>query len=428
MCFWAAAEVDLSITEDNKIAKIGSKEVLQWTLMNTRKFIVDGFSFWSDQGVSHMRNQAAYQQCTRVSDIDYDKMVKSCLENENVDLVSLFGHSRSSIFLMNILESKIKVNEGILKKEKLDCLDFRKCCEKLSNTLQKFVSKEKRMKNLLDDEHEIELEVECEEETHLERPASKTSKKPSPLDKDIENFAKTGEFLVESNAYIPLYKAFAKTSLWKICDYNVWNNNIFASKEFVNVIMEEYMDSLDDYLRPPRWILKGGSDINNQYILLVSGHEANELLGFLIGGDSRSNLMMFTPRLRIDQKRIFYFSKGFELNPEELEQISIFGGSLYLNDLKEQEELLIWLGYFISPRNEGEKKLFDEGIIDRYGFVSEKNREKVKDALGLTKMTKFKETPGKFVESLFAIRHYGVIPESAHHRIIIGKGVKPLNK
>ena len=427
VCFWAAAEVDQTIKELKKRQKIGSQEVLEWTLHNTGKSIVDGFSFWSDQGVSHMRNQTAYQQCTRVSEIDYDKMVASCLEKEMVDLKSLFGHSRSSIFLMKILESKIILNSDVLRRNKLDIHEFAHSCERLKNKMRQFVPNEKRMKNLLDDEHEIELEVENEEEEHLERPCHQKARKPLSLAEDIQKFAEKGEFNLESTSYVPLYMSLERTNLWKMVNYNVWNENMFVSKDFIRVIEEEVEDGLDNYLRPPRWIIKGGVSPDKLYILLISGSEANAILGLINKGDCKSNLIMFTPRLRREQRKTFYFNKGFELNAEELEQISVFGGSLYLNGLEEQKELLSWLGYFISPRTDEEKKLFDEEIISRQGFVSQYNKEKVKEALKLTKFTKFKENPGKFVDVLFALRHNGIIPEGAHHRIIIGKGVKPLN-
>jgi hypothetical protein len=137
---------------------------------------------------------------------------------------------------------------------------------------------------------------------------------------------------------------------------------------------------------------------------------------------------MILPRTRKAQERLFYFQTSDECKRTSkvlLEQLFIYSGSIFFQDLVEQNSFLTFLGYIPSPRNKLHEKHFDNGLVCKNGYVPKENRSLVFGPL--SNNSKFDKDPCNFIEKLAEIRNYKQIPDSAHHLKIFREGHKPFN-
>ena len=429
--FWAAYDVHNTIKEFSKDVKtIGSKEVLEWAIRNTRDANKDGFIYWASQGLSYYKKKAAFKQFQ--NNLNLEKLGLGSYEYEQTELSKIYGSDRKEELVSSIVTIKQNYHKEILKKADISPDFFMQNAEGIYNYVVKYVEKEKCFSHCLDEEQEMELEMEIEEEREYEFPQQKTPCEPT-LNPDFQKAIETEDYnsLFQNNSLFPFTDVFKKTSIKQISQPDAWSPFVFVTQDFLNVIVESYKfikdtpSDEDEYLRNPRWMIIIKIQ-GKQVIIIVSGYEANAYYFNFIAA-MNMNFLLFSPRLRKQQIRIISFPDiSFKIN--DIEQIAIFAGSLYLASWDEQKKFLKFLGYYPTLRNQIEEALFQEGIINRDGFITVDKRNRLAEYIKNYKASKFQDDPGSLIVKLYEIRNYSIIPINAHHLDIIKKGKKPIDK
>ncbi|CAF5009322.1 unnamed protein product, partial [Rotaria socialis] len=182
------------------------------------------------------------------------------------------------------------------------------------------------------------------------------------------------------NVFRHLPYAFTGTTFLRECQSENWSKNIWVSTEFQRVI-ETKGESLNPFLRPPRWILV----YRNKHLIFLSALEANWLIGRLnsLYHEQQSNepsittLRLLLPRIKRAQS-IFINTPTLTIPPsiqvpiplEWLVQLFIFNGTLYFETVDEQTQYCRCLSLCPKPRTKQEEEAFERGWIAVDSFVS----------------------------------------------------------
>ncbi|CAF4711477.1 unnamed protein product, partial [Rotaria sp. Silwood2] len=256
--------------------------------------------------------------------------------------------------------------------------------------LKDYGGTQQRLSQLLDEEQQRELEQELEEERQLERPSPAIPCEPI-LHEEIKRLCDMHSDIMNLNQYPnvfrPLPYAFTDTTFFNDIQSEHWHTNLWISTEFQRVIKTKG-ESLNPFLRPPRWILV----YRNQHLIFVSALEANWLLGRLnflyherqFNSPSMTTLRPLVPRIKRIQS-IFVNTPALTIPPllghandavpfliplEWLVQLFIFNGTLYFETVDEQTVYCQCLSLCPKPRMKEEEEAFEKGWIAVDGFVS----------------------------------------------------------
>jgi len=103
-------------------------------------------------------------------------------------------------------------------------------------------------------------------------------------------------------------------------------------------------------------------------------------------------------------------------------QLSVFAGSLFFGSLNEMESFINFVGFCPPPRHENDQKLFEDGLIQRDGYVPIDVRALLKNK-STTPMEFFSGHPANFIMKLLDCRHCNNV--HAHCIQIIQGDIKP---
>ena len=158
------------------------------------------------------------------------------------------------------------------------------------------------------------------------------------LSDEVLDFVRTGRL---SDELSPLPFAFRGTTLWPLVEPDVWGDRIRVSEDFTRVVKD--MSSLDEYLRPPNWIVSYCPDGRHDSIrlLVISPFEANELIPMFRSGALVTQLRMFAARLHEKQDLLFY-TPELSIPPTSTQQLPycelldaellVFSGTIFFAD------------------------------------------------------------------------------------------------
>jgi hypothetical protein len=301
--------------------------------------------------------------------------------------------------------------------------------------LRDYGGKKKRLSQLLDEEHQRELEQEVEEERYLVRPPPVKPCEPL-LHEEILRLCDTHNGIMDLSQFPlifqPLVYAFTDTTFFNDCQPGSWQQNLWISSEFQRVILTKE-ESLNPFLRPPRWILV----YRNQHIIFISALEANSLIGCLNTQyhkqQARSRLIttlrLLLPRIKQVQSILINTPNltippsikspnnavPFRIPLNWLVQLFIFNGTLYFKNSDEQTAYCQCLGLCPKPRTMTEEKYFEKGWIAIDGFVSNpKHRSHLQ-----IYHARFDSNPLTFVRQLIENRNNSHVSIKSHVGSII---------
>lgn len=413
VCFYASNEAHNMISKISD--KIGSLEVIKWTISNTLNQTVDSFLNWAIQGLCFLKRNSLYEQFK--FDKDSLTYAQEYIEKEILDLKSLYEPDRVEHKISDIIFKKIELLDGYFRKSKT----AEEKVKKIQENIQFCVKDIKRFSQLLDVEKEMEFEVEQEEEREIYRPDSITPAK-NFIDEDAKYFAKTGQ-VRNSKAFRKFTESFSiSTILDPEIQPNAWTSDILVTRDFTETVIMK--NKSDDYLRLPRWVAI--SNKSNK-IVIMSSFETNYLIPTFKNNDNVT-LAMLLPRNKKKQDIIIYFSDN-DLNiipTRNLVELSIFSGSLYIEGEEEQNEYISFLGYCPHPRTEQEEEFLNENKILKNGYVPSKFRPEVFSSHPNKELSKFIQDPSSMVQKIISLRNYGIVPVSSHHNVLFTAGRKPL--
>ena len=422
--FWASNEVHLEILNSLKDEeKITTAHIINWTISNSIKASVDGFTLWGNQAINHMHVQnligaVGNSFSDEINDIKY--FAEKCKSNDAHTLEEMYGQERDLLTIPNLihhwgLNTQIKIKEmrenGGEEERECDYL------HELVQKCEEFVPNVRNYAQLLMEEQERELEAELEEEKFTERPPPY---KPSPVSsaKQLRDYfisAKPDHLpLINSNLIFPLSHYFRDSTKISRELLGVYRHDprLFSSSEFCKTIEGKKQE--DSALRSPSWCLitrhRDRKSITS--IILIAPHEANELA--IYSRTCKSNLVSinkfigrvhFQQTLLIDNESLAIPFNQFSKDEKEdllrlSVQLSLFAGSLYFGDNSKEEQLITaaYLGVCPRPFSADELIAFNQKLISMHGFVERKDR------LYTMNISSFDHPPNTFVSKLYEIR------------------------
>ncbi|CAF1173010.1 unnamed protein product [Didymodactylos carnosus] len=179
-----------------------------------------------------------------------ENIAKECLEDEVLELKSMYGASKTFQTVFDIYCARYK-HFSICSSVEIH--------EAVSKRLCDYGGSKKLLTQLLDEEQqrELEREQELEEERQQKRPPS-VCPYQHQLHKEIEALCDLhGPRLKLSkltSVFCRIADAFLGTTFYRECQPHCWQQNLWVTDEFKRVI-QTHGESLDPFLRPARWIL-----------------------------------------------------------------------------------------------------------------------------------------------------------------------------
>ncbi|CAF4366222.1 unnamed protein product, partial [Rotaria magnacalcarata] len=257
---------------------ISLTDILRWVYENTQQATWDGLHHWATQSLSFQQKISAfrnfdwnnYQQI--LTNIMMENLAKASLEAEILDLKTMYGHKKTFQTVYEIYSARYQYSNTGYSTE---------IHEAVSKRLLDYGGAKTLLTQLLDEEQqrELEREQEAEEERQQIRPIAAVPCEPI-LHHEIMNLCEMHDPILNlsrlPNVFCPITDAFIGTTFYRESQPGCWQENLWITTEFKRVIQTKG-ESLDPFLRPPRWILI----YRNQHIIFLSPYEANELMDCL---------------------------------------------------------------------------------------------------------------------------------------------------
>ncbi|UJR20208.1 hypothetical protein I4U23_023339 [Adineta vaga] len=437
LTFLSSYEVHHQITRlilrTNPNTSITVKDILRWVYENTVYTTWDGLHHWASQSLSFQRKVTAFQgiNWNNYEQIFTNEMMKelanACLEPEIIELKAMYGARRALQTVFDIHCERYRQNKHFLSPR------IRKI---VIQRLLDYGGGKTRLSQLLDEEQQRELEQELEEERQLERPPP-VKPHPAVLYEEIKRLGDISGTVMDltqfPQVFRPLSYAFIDTTFQSLCQANSWSSNLWISTEFQRVISTKG-ESLDPFLRPPRWVLI----YRNQHIIFVNALEANWLIGRLQSNSSPiTTLRLLLPRVKRIQsilvntatltvpptiqlpKDSIFLTKSLEL----LVQFFIFNGTLFFETDDEQTTYCECLSLCPKPRTNNEEEAFQNGWIDIDGYVDNAEHRR---QLRINRVL-FNSNPLLFIKTLLEIRNNAHATITSHIGSIILNSMKLFN-
>jgi hypothetical protein len=427
--FWASHEAHSKIKAATECWEdCSSKNVLHWVKQNSKDFVDTGLVYWTASAVNYCRKLAA-EKMTGFGETNMQRFGELCVEEEVTKLMEMYGQARTQKRFVEIIPSWFDSllesfkNDGILLSEEVR--------EILNNILAEVVARCEELipekchfTQLLEEEQEKELENELEEEKEPDPPREAKPNKHR-LDPAVSTAIKLGRLPETSteSTIKPLPSAFENTKMTQEFDSQIhcWGSEVLVTQDFINsIILANVHENVDEFLRPPAWVVSLGRNPEQVRLLLISPYEANELIHKFRAGQVNSILHLYTPRLLAGQKDILIDKEGLNLPPipvsiprQVLAPLSLFAGTLYFQDAEEETAFANFLG--IIPRqgrSKDQEKAFDEGKLCKNGFALPMHRPALMGKLQAT--SQFTNNPHKLVKEILRTRNQGSIPEESH--------------
>ncbi|CAF3125081.1 unnamed protein product [Rotaria sp. Silwood2] len=439
LTFWGSYEVHQQIKKLNPNINDLSKliDILRWVYENTQQSTWDGLHHWASQSLSYQRKVSAFQRINWNDDqqVFTDEWMKDlaneCSEPEVIELTKMYGASKAMQTLVEIHHNRYEQTSHDIWKEMKDAVLER---------LEDYAGAKQRLSQLLDEEQQRELEQELEEERQLERPPPVKPCQPI-LHEEIKQLCDMQSIMMNLTQYPRVFRrlpyAFIGTTFANDCQAEHWQEKFWISTEFQRVI-ETKGESLESFLRPPRWIII----YRNQQLILLSALEANWLIARLNSlyhkgeteNPSTTTLRLLLPRIKRVQS-IFVNTPTLIIPPlirhsidivpffislQWLVQLFIFNGTLYFETVDEQTAYCQCLSLCPKPRTKEEEEAFKNGWIAVDGFVSNSEH---RYALMLHEV-QFHNNLLAFVKQIIENRNNSHAPMTSHVGSIILNSLK----
>ncbi|KAJ7636920.1 hypothetical protein FB45DRAFT_1056179 [Roridomyces roridus] len=388
--FFAPPEVDLgirSISRGSMDIDITSREVVQWVMHQTISTIDHSVSHWADQGVNYKKRRDAWSLFETDASNSMEVLRSTWVEKESRSLREMYDFCDAAAPTHEVFE-------------------FPDMAERLG---------ELGCSHILDasknEEQEREVAHEKERERQVERPPA-AQPAAHKLDELVIGLAKTGVFKRNSRVFVSPFSVVPEFD-----SRARWSARILATQDFVTTVKGRGHPK--DYLRPVTWILS-----TQDCLVLISPWEANELLP-IIRNSLRVHLHQYAPRTMASMRSFedldFYTIPASRpvpagrWSPNEIAQLNIFAGQLYLKNFEEYGRLCAMLGLYVNDEISG------DGSPIKYesdGFVKPVNRRgaMVEDCL-------FRQSPLSAVKDLVGWRRKGLNYAPTHMGKILHGGL-----
>lgn len=362
---------------------LDSFSVIQWTLTQTCDTLESLRPLWASQGLQHYKRDRLWNMLTEGSTSAQD-VVARIEEAEAQTLSELYDPSQmpgTSTLDEYIDPSEPKVRELLV--ESLASVGI-------------------AGGPTLHEEQERQITHEVEREQQIYRPP-----KQKPLShhvhEDIRYFVKYGQFPDNGTSAASLaFDGLRKTSVGQFDIPPSLGARLYASEDFVKTVKRAKATVDDQFLKPVHWVL---SNSHNDDLLILSQHEANELLPD-IRVSPTTKLHVYAPKTTKTMcsfDNLAFLTAGEartdrSWSREIIQGLSLFSGSLYFEDFSAYEYFRNFLGLVTGVCGD-----IPEGRVSNEGFVDEETRR----LIGWPTLSPFERNPLPFLRTLLNLRSKG---------------------
>ncbi|WEW61692.1 hypothetical protein PRK78_007184 [Emydomyces testavorans] len=382
--------------------ELGSADVILWTLVETCESMDNLRPLWASQGLDYCRRWRLWKLLKGTDDVD--SVVYSMQEPEARPLVDLYGPWQSHTSLKQSLQEN-DTDDPV--------------AQKLRDASQSF-NFDDTVGHLLHEEQEREIAWEVERERQVERPPAA---KPAShkLDAELRYYVEHGTFRKEkvSMPFIPAFESLKSTTASKFSLPGLFPE-LLVTVDFMNTIKPKEPDDFqDEFVKPVNWVL---SSIHNNYLIIISQYEANELLPYVERSEN-TRLHVYAPRVTKTMtsfRKFDFLTIGQQpLSEQQLSALPIqalefFAGNLYFDSFTLYRDFCSFLGFMTDQMADSE-----DIPISCDGFVSEDGRRR----MGWPVACPFRESPLRFVNALTSIQRRGQGFQRSHVGQIIERMV-----
>lgn len=360
-----------------------SLDVIRWALGQTCDTLGSLKPLWASQGLQHYKKNRLWSMLIEGSQPAQD--VVSCIQEPEAQTLSQL-YDPSDTPRTSSLNDYIDSSDRIVRE--LLVTQSRTSGHAGCSTLH--------------EEQERQITHEVQREQQVCRPP-KQSPLPHRVHEDIRHFVKHGKFLEKGTTATCLaFDGLHKTSAGRFNLPQSLGSRLYNSNDFVKTVKRAKGTVDDQFLKPVHWIL---SNIHNHDLLLLSQHEANELLPDIRISENTS-LHVYSPKTSKTMQSfddLTFLTIGERRNewhwPREIIQdLALFSGNLYFDSFLAYENFRYFLGLVA-----GSCSNIPEGRITNEGFVDEETRRLV----GWPTQSPFQCSPLPFLKTLFNMRSKG---------------------
>ena len=259
LTFWSSNEVyqQIQLLKRSPMSndQITLTDILRWVYENTQQATWEGLHHWAIQSLSYQHKVRAFrsihwnnrkQVFTKAM---MEKLGAEAVEPEVLDLNLMYGAAKACQTVADIYNARY--NHWNM------CSSTGEIHQAVSKRLRDYGGSKTLLAQLLEGEHQRELEQELEEEREQKHPQPVLPCDPI-LHNEIGLLCDTNRPHIDlasfPSIFCPLAEAFRDTTFYRECQPHCWQPNHWITTEFKRVVQTQG-ESLDSFLRPPRWIV-----------------------------------------------------------------------------------------------------------------------------------------------------------------------------
>ncbi|KAF3308477.1 hypothetical protein TWF173_001178 [Orbilia oligospora] len=256
------------------------------------------------------------------------------------------------------------------------------------------------------EEQEREIEQEQEKEMNIERPKPAMPRNHF-LHPDIVSLATFGIFNKTSDAFSLAYNQYEETSARYLLEREAWTPNLYATVDFMKTVELGHSSSMDDYLRPVKWILLTRDRSNH---ILLSPYEANQLVP-VIRRTKACSLHCYAPRVAKSMPTLEFLDScsipslpkpPLYSRPSLAIRIALntFSGQLFFENEQYYVEFCRHLSIYYGETSSNLERNID-------GWVSQKTYKALNPEREYSSISKFSKSPLPFLREIVKMRRKG---------------------
>ena len=170
--------------------------------------------------------------------------------SDQTSIQGLITRGIRSIFCQTSKNCTFSIDQ-ICKETGLDSESLKSLFTLIFDYLNNSIGSDINQLTSLEEQQERELQKEVQQEKQTVRPGRRNPcKSPERISDAVLEFVRSGTF---NERLLPLPYALKHCEIWKLVETGGWSDRIRVSEDFTQVVMETR--SLDQYLRPPNWIV-----------------------------------------------------------------------------------------------------------------------------------------------------------------------------
>ncbi|KAK6843834.1 hypothetical protein PG987_004694 [Apiospora arundinis] len=353
-------KIRLSRTAGQDGRHITVLDVLLWSISETWSDTYKSIPLWATQGLRHQRQEAIWAEMTKTGGRDLSSGdIADYFEDEAISLKERYD-PRSCNTSQALLASHSTHPQLAGRQKQIELI--RTKCEQFG--IETFGSA------TLQEEQERELAPEIEQERQVQHPQP-LNPANHKLHRDLRRLISTGSPNLSGGAFASAFTAFKNCSAASLVNLHEFHGNLLVTRDFARTLSPAETSKSDAFQRPVQWILTTKELPMGVYLIVLSPFEANLLLPS-IKDSPHVKLHVYAPRTNLSfpclQDLKLYTTPALPTSwivpYMVIQQLNLFSGQLYFQDLREYQELCAYLGLSCTG-NDGSTAVAVDGFVGK---------------------------------------------------------------